>query len=385
MAIFSDLYKVKIMSLCFIFWMITEFVFPHTVASQLSLLLFCGASVYDIIMKKQIKISRICILYLLFLCVCLFNIILGYSININESVGMMYTLALNFIFIICLYHYLKNIEYDQILKVMIFSSFVISIVSWIINIYLSGSIMFREVGGINVNGTAILNAFLVAFIIISQKFKQYGIEVIFFIFFCAMSGTRKALLVLILILLIYNCFRFPKKIPKYLIEVCIISGVVYFLLMNVPILYNSIGIRVESLLLYLNGDVGDASIVSRHNFIELGMLYFSNSMIWGNGINCFHTIDGAYGTYSHNNYVELLFSVGILGTLTYYSMYLYSLKNSISSYYKYKNDGAIIGFSIIVCCLITDYAQVVYYDRSTFLFIIYALIVSNRISLRKEN
>ena len=74
---------------------------------------------------------------------------------------------------------------------------------------------------------------------------------------------------------------------------------------------------------------------------------------------------GSFGVYSHNNYVELLFSVGVPGVVAYYSMYLYVLYKAISAYKNTHDKLAIMIVAFVVCCMFADYAMVNYYVRIT--------------------
>lgn len=377
----------NLMNLGFLLWIITEFVFLHTIYSQLALLFFFGTVIIHILYNHLFPLSKIYLLYLLFYLACYLNIKLGYSINPDESNKLMLTLGLNFIFFIFSYYYFYYQELDQILDIIKISALLVSFITWIVNYSLTRNFFLRGSGGINANGMAILDAFAITLLVIKGKASirnNLGC-ILCLLLFCVISGTRKSFIILFVMLSVFYCFRYPKKLPKYFLMGAFGLGITLFLLMKIPFLYNSIGVRIEALILFAQGGKGDSSLVTRASFISLGMMYFKESPIWGNGVNCFKTIPGAYGTYSHNNYVELLFSVGLVGTLSYYLMYLCTMIKGMTNYIKTKAPGSVISIAIIVSCLITDYAQVGYYDRSSLVFITLAMAMIGRTLDNIEN
>ena len=52
---------------------------------------------------------------------------------------------------------------------------------------------------------------------------------------------------------------------------------------------------------------------------------WKNNIVFGQGYNAFSKIYNNGGYYSHNNYLELLVSFGVLGTGIYYMKYIYLL------------------------------------------------------------
>ena len=126
----------------------------------------------------------------------------------------------------------------------------------------------------------------------------------------------------------------------------------------------------------LLGEGGDASAEARAGLIELGLSYFAKSPWLGNGINCFHMLDEAYGVYSHSNYVELLFSVGILGTISYYAMFIPVINSARKRYFKGRKNDTILCIGMVIALLFIDIALVSYYERTNLILILicYALL-----------
>ena len=361
----------------FMLWIITEYLFSHTFISQLALFVFIGLFFLYIIQTRYILFSKIFIAYFAFFSICCLNILFGCSIQPDESKKLVFTLVLNFIFLVTAFNFVRKKSFKEILTLLIIASILISFLTWFLNIYQTKSFVFRQSGGVNSNGMSILNALVVGLICSTKRIKQRKYRLIAFLllFFCVLSGTRKSLIFLAVYLVVFYCLKYPKRLPKYVLFTVLGIGIFYCLLMNIPFLYNNIGVRIESLLIFIQKGEGDSSIVSRASYIALGINYFKSSPILGNGINCFKTLPGAYGTYSHNNYVELLFSVGILGTVGFYLIYLFILLKAINNKRSSNCECSAMSIGIIISCALTDFAQVVYYDRGALLFIVLALSI----------
>ena len=83
----------------------------------------------------------------------------------------------------------------------------------------------------------------------------------------------------------------------------------------------------------------------------------------------FPSFEGCFRIYSHNNYLELLFGCGIIGTALYYLGYIYVLFGHIKLYLKKQIDSKPY-IAIIIVQIFLEYAYVSYFERTNILFII---------------
>ena len=363
----------------FIFWLITELTITHSMIAQIALALFGAITILIIILENKIIINSIIIYYSIFIIICYLNIFLGYSINKELSKALLSTLIKDLIFIIIFYYYITIQGIAIFKKAFIFATTTTTIILLPITYFNTGSFILRgEESLVNPNSIAICAAFTVFWIIASgKKLKVFDCFIISILsLFFILSGTRKAIIALIIGLIVYICLKNPKMLIRNAIIITISLCVLYFLMIKINFLYNSIGYRIESFIALIQGNESDSSAETRQHFIELGWLYFKQNPILGFGINCFQTIPGSYGTYSHNNYIELLFSVGIIGTISYYSMHITIFIRAIKQYIKNKKNNIILALSFITITLTMDIAMVSYYSRSSLMYIVicYALI-----------
>lgn len=157
--------------------------------------------------------------------------------------------------------------------------------------------------------------------------KSYYINFILFSIIIMLTGSRKALMMLGICtigLLYLNSHKFIKKL-KAIVLIGVVLFIGYYIVMDIPVFYDIIGNRVESMMNKFdgNGDV-DGSTELRLQMIESGKYYFVRKPIIGYGIGAYGVVSG-YGMYSHNNYIELLVGLGLIGTTIYYSIYIYVL------------------------------------------------------------
>ena len=203
---------------------------------------------------------------------------------------------------------------------------------------------------------------------------------ILFVFIILMTGSRKALFLLVLPILFYYMLATKKssKLQKVTAVVTVLL-LIYLLIMTIEPLYNVLGVRVERLMESIGGTTEDRSIMARRALRDMGLRWFIERPIFGYGMNSFEPMCGhATGQYwySHNNYIEILVGTGIIGLITYYSLYLWMFEKSIRKHYK--NYG--LGLSLLIPILFSETGLVSY---KTFIIQFVLMIISAYIFLDK--
>lgn len=194
-----------------------------------------------------------------------------------------------------------------------------------------------------------------------EKKKIYGLAILVFSLVIFLTGSRKAFLMLLIGIsgLYYiNSKKLVKKI-KAIILIALILLISLYLVMNIPEFYNVLGVRLERLVNSLTGTGRDRSAEVRFSLIETGKALFKDRPIWGYGVSTFGIVSRK-GMYSHNNYIELLVGVGIVGTIIYYSIYAYII---IKLLIIKKNIYANPLLVIMVLLVVMEYGLVSYYGE----------------------
>ena len=101
----------------------------------------------------------------------------------------------------------------------------------------------------------------------------------------------------------------------------------------------------------------------RQRFIGAAIDVWSDYPVLGCGIDCFRVINSSitgYDWYAHNNFVELLADVGIVGFGIYYGGYAYALVNMLKR--RNRQSISVVFLVVLIIELIAEYAYVSYND-----------------------
>ena len=200
---------------------------------------------------------------------------------------------------------------------------------------------------------------------------------------CLYSGSRKSvILILICVFVFILLYSEDKQTVKRLLVGAIIIGGVIYIIRNVSA-FLVINNRFEQLFsMFGRGnallDTGD---MNRMTFLKKGMEAFRKSPIWGNGFVYSYAL---LGTYSHNNYVELLMNNGIIGFVAYYTIHSGIIISMIRIRKTSNRISAIIGV-ILIILLFLDVGSVNYYSRYVLVLLCVAekLVILYRLNTNK--
>lgn len=190
---------------------------------------------------------------------------------------------------------------------------------------------------------------------------------VFVVYVIMLTGSRKGLLMLLIPLIVFPFLQ--QKKSKALLTLAIVGGMLVVgaeLIMNIPVLYDVLGKRVEDAINIVSNKTGGGEDESRWFLILYGMEWFKEKPILGYGINNFRVLSNGTSLfmgnnfYAHNNYVELLVDVGIIGFFIYYSCYIIFWKKLKGRFSDNKINKWI--FVIIIVLLFLDTAVVSYYS-----------------------
>lgn len=156
------------------------------------------------------------------------------------------------------------------------------------------------------------------------------------------TASRKAFLMVALGISLFYYLKHPTKKIRNLLVIIVGIYIAYMLIMNIDALYNAIGWRIEgALAMFQKGGKADSSALLRARYIQVGVNAWKKSPIIGYGINNYRVInlrETGHFTYSHNNFIEILVGVGVIGFLIYYSYYIKLLFEYIKMNFKHQTD-----------------------------------------------
>lgn len=177
------------------------------------------------------------------------------------------------------------------------------------------------------------------------------------------TGSRKGLvLVLGGVVLLYALALTPGRRMRVLV------GLGAFLLaialmMQLPA-FATVTERMGGLL---NESESDSSVAIRQEMVAVGLDQFSSTPLLGIGMGASGLLTAARlndDTYLHNNYVELLATLGALGFLLYYGLYAHILTRLAPRVHA-REATAIIAAVILLLQLVMDYGAVFFDSKTT--------------------
>jgi len=203
-------------------------------------------------------------------------------------------------------------------------------------------------------------------------YYQY-INIILALYLIIMSVSRKG--IVFGFALVFLQILMSMKDVKSFLRFASMSAIGIFVFMNfinlddLWALYDKIIYRFDVLgegLAHTDSRAGSTGI--RLYLAEIGLELFENHPLVGVGINNFRAYSPG-GLYSHNNYVELLAGVGLIGTMTFYSIYVFIFQKILRVY---KTDIKFIFTFFLIVLLGMDMASVSYYNK----LILYTLLIT---------
>lgn len=293
---------------------------------------FVGTAALCVLLSGKFSVSFHNIWYALFVIICLISCL--YSASIQNSVYTVIEVVKLLLFAVMFTNTVNNEKRMRI------SLAVIAVTVLVFFLYLlqTDQLEVEERLGQSLIGNA--NAFASLFMVgtvCSVYFVYFSRNHLFKVLSVAMflaqmyalslSGGRKFFLLPLLLLCAVLIVQTDKKGRKRIIRNAVIAVslllLTFWAIYNVEFLYESIGHRMEGLFnLFTEKGKADYSTIERQKLIELGIDIWKESPLLGHGISTFAAISNTK-TYSHNNYVELLCGVGLIGMLFYYTFHVY--------------------------------------------------------------
>lgn len=206
-------------------------------------------------------------------------------------------------------------------------------------------------------------------------------------------GSRTGFLILVVGVFLYMFIKERKmgRVRALVIGALLILCL-YYLVMNYEPLYVVLGSRLEQAANGLFGSgTSDASYNGRHKMIVHGWEWFLRRPIFGYGLENFRALyshEYNFSTYSHNNFIELLVSGGIVGIAIYYSMYVYVISKLWAPATKERDRLAVCLFSVVITQFFIQFISTINYastGANTILLLANIYIVLKQREARNNN
>lgn len=369
---------------------------PTSWLATLTLYAFILMSVFYILLKKKITVTYYNIAIWIYGSVLMLSFF--HTPNLNNGITTLYwyfTCAVLTFFVV---NYLDN---EQKIHLVVNAYIVAGVVLAIFIFIIYGIQVFdlvansthgMRIGGIigNENGIGLTlsNSVIFAIYMILFNSKTY-IKKFYYLFcillcfpFALLSGSKKALFLVVIGVVLLILFKSIDKNNllkrmKYIILGTVLIYLCYWMITNIDV-FHYLNVRIQEMLSTLNGERTSNTDLTRLYMINAGFNEFSKKPILGNGVAYSRYI---FGTYSHNNYIEVLMNTGLVGLFTYYSFYIISLVRLLKMKFKNKSFKK-LALLIIIASIFLELGLVLYYSR--YYQILFALI-SAYICINKSN
>lgn len=293
----------------------------------------------------------------------------GKALYPDVSLDMVRLLLIDIVFLYIVYlHFRLKKNIDEILNEICAWLIILLTYALLHHLFFGTGMRLGKSIGYNANTMAISGVYCAVFTykkyLLTRK-KSHLLVVAYLLLIIVLTGSRKGILGFVFCLLLIS-FMMAKSHTKWvrLVSIGMMLFVMYGLIMYVPVLYSSIGYRIENLLSFLStGQTEEGSLESRISLIEAALRGIQEQPLFGYGLNAFRYYDHR-GLYTHSNYIELLFSGGIVLLVVFYLLQIWLLVKSFRLYKQTKQKVMMaIVFSISILMLINDIAMVSYYSK----------------------
>ena len=299
--------------------------------------------------KIHFHLSKFKIWALCFFSICLIS--LGYSLNKQIVIDNLMNILI--ILIVCFTLDDKINSYNDLIKFIyifvlgIYIDLLYVLFTFDLSLFRLAQIGYASTGVWNGNEVA-LDAFItIPFLLFAldtseSKYRKifYLVSILIPVYLIYMTSSRKGFICLVLSFCLYIIFKKPKKIIRNICIIIIFCCSITWAIFEVPILYETIGWRMNGFFNLISGSGKiDSSTFLRKKYIDLGLKYFRYSPLFGYGLSNFsiiNFIELGKNTYSHNNFIEILIGTGLLGFISYYSIYFYEIQKFIKMLINHK-------------------------------------------------
>jgi len=335
------------------------------------------------------KINIIIILYALFIVVSLASSLWGVGFNNPSYKALQLFLILMNMFIIYnivkKYNLVNTFFNGILLGALINYIILLGIIQVPFDIYMGVGAGARAVGTMgnpNILTTAMLISMLVSMVYLfkeqrmSKLFYYYQfINIFLAMYIIVLTVSKKGIILGLLLFLMYLILLLKSKKGIFQIGMLAIFAVIigqffidlselYSVLEYVERRFEDFSTGISSL-----STSATSSTAIRKELIEFGLVAFQSNPLFGYGLDNFRVL--TTGQYAHNNPVELLVGVGLIGTILYYGIHVSLLKKI---YEMKASELKYLLYFFVVCILLMDLTTVSYGTKLMMFSILYMYI-----------
>ncbi|MEG1756560.1 MAG: ATP-grasp fold amidoligase family protein [Clostridia bacterium] len=358
-----------VLDVLFALWLFTEVVFEHSLVSRLCMGLFIAGVFIWMLSEKRIY----CAQWMFFTLLFIFWSFLGakvFALNAGASMDLVKTLCVNLVFLFFMYQYLV-LRRDM---PAVYLAFCVAVAAMIIYVTVRCwpiNVMETRFGWeINLNpnwiGMLAAYAFGMCFMRALEKNPWWLAAALFFGLAVLLTKSNKAYGMIAIFFLAIVLMRWPKHWWLKLIIAVVVMWVLFrFVIIRIDFIDHIFFRRLRHIYenIFMGGD-NISSLNERMILGAVGMDAFRLRPFSGYGLDGFRFLQGSQGTYSHNNYIELLVAGGIPLLLLFYVPQVIGLVQGVR-----KRSCRAVRTALLFCSvqIFMDIGMVSYVDRTALL------------------
>ena len=319
---------------------------------------------------------------LLFIGVCYVSSIdaLDSSVALSRSFDIVKIFCMLIVLYMC---FQREKSVDPLLKIGMWAGYIVCFytvyyygLDYFINVLSSSTRIANEALNANTVGLLGANAIVMTvYYMMYDKPRWWNIIALPTLGILAATGSRKALVFVVAgvaLLFVFKSFRSTNIVNSLakLVTYLTVLIVGFIGILQLP-MFSEILERMSSMVEAFTGTGGDSSTIVRLMLVDIGWDLFHQSPLIGVGIHnpsvYTYSIFGIENYYLHNNYIELLAGTGIIGVVTYYSMYVYLVYNMLRYHDLHSNEYVMV-FILLMSQLVMDMGLVSYESKSTYFY-----------------
>ena len=372
----------------FFVWLVGETAFEHSLFSRVGMVLFLAAVVGLVIVSRRLTLDRFLLFPPLMIAWAAFG--LFFALDRGIVFDNIKTMCINVVFVLAAFQYfLLRRDFDAVFNAFMAAVAVLFLIvvvrSWPIDISLEYQRLGNE-AGVNPNTLGLLGAYAfgMAFSRVLRGRPIYLLPIAVFLAMILMAKSLKGYAVTAAIAVILLLVRFPKRWGLKLAAMAGALVAFYFIIARIDVIDHIFFHRLRHMLIYIfsGGERGSSgSLEPRMALARVGLRAFREHPVTGIGAGCYRLLEGSEGTYSHNNYVELLASGGVPFLALFYIPQVLGILDGVK---KRRSDGMALFLLMAVVQLFMDIGMVSYLDRTALIIPVF-LYAAVRIAGNRPN
>lgn len=360
----------------------------HTVWSSAGLLLLFGAAFVRFCFRPRVYGSAWYLGYALLIVWGLVGALAGWALDRTIALSMCKTLCIDLLFVFSIHQLLVQ-RRDAERGLLVFLAVCLALSAYVL--FCERAALFADRlgirAGVNPNDLAMVLCigYAIAIHRFSQRRRWYeALPILLLAALVLLTGSRKGYLLLAGLPAAYLIWRDGAHRKRNLLLLLGCGVALLAAAFLIPPLYALLGSRLERMLqaLFTADASADGSIQERLRFIRVGLEGFLQRPLTGWGLDCFRLNGVTRETYSHCNYVELLYGGGIAALLFYYAPLLAVLVRTV------RRAGKAPAVQLLTVLtagyVVMDLFMVTYYERPQLMLVALLLGVS-RLSQRRDD